>query len=126
MANWNKCIIYLIPIFFFECLGEIQLPVLGITICTWEHRATFFYIEATSIFKSILRNLVLIACGFFASKLFSWFGFIGKGRRKKKLQPICKKLVHHHRTTQQPLPFRLNNDRNRSGPAEPLGHLWVI
>ena len=45
---------------------------------------------------------------------------------KIKFWTIWKKLVYHHRTTQLPLPFRLNNDRNRSGPAEPLGHLWVI
>ena len=43
-----------------------------------------------------------------------------------KFWTIWKKLVYHHRTTQLPLPFRLNNDRISLGPADNLGHLSII
>ena len=46
--------------------------------------------------------------------------------REKWVWTTWKKLVYHHRPTQLPLPFRLNNDRNRSGPAEALCRFWVI
>ena len=46
--------------------------------------------------------------------------------REKWVWTTWKKLVYHHRPTQQPLPFRLNNNREKEGRTFSLGHLWVI